>query len=162
MPVLLSHVFDFAGSGGVVFGLTRVVVEACFASTLLEFLLLWLVRDWWVAFQQGLSVLLLLLGARAASMVAVSLMCSRISSLLVLVEVRFPQNCVVLVSGCCGIALWLRPLLSGWLPMRCPRGLFWLVSASCCATSGLRYAAVVLAVAFWWVFPKRRLGGSSG
>ncbi|MQL93779.1 hypothetical protein Taro_026423 [Colocasia esculenta] len=27
---------------------------------------------------------------------------------LVLVEVRFPQNCVVLVSGCCGIALWVE------------------------------------------------------
>ncbi|MQM12710.1 hypothetical protein Taro_045629 [Colocasia esculenta] len=33
---------------------------------------------------------------------------SRSSSLLVLVEVRFPQNCVVLVSGCCGIALWVE------------------------------------------------------
>ncbi|MQM16828.1 hypothetical protein Taro_049790, partial [Colocasia esculenta] len=31
-----------------------------------------------------------------------------ISSLLVLVEVRFPQNCVVLVSGCCGVALWVE------------------------------------------------------
>ncbi|MQM22009.1 hypothetical protein Taro_055056 [Colocasia esculenta] len=30
----------------------------------------------------------------------------------------------------------------------------------CCATSGMRYAAVVLAVAFWSVFPERRLGGS--
>ncbi|MQM15019.1 hypothetical protein Taro_047954 [Colocasia esculenta] len=84
-------------------------------------------------------------------------------------------NCVMLVSGCCGIALWvevhrlagflylwdcfyarlslplcfllgLRPLLSGWLPLRCPRG--------------LRYAAVVLAVVFWWVFPERCLGSS--
>ncbi|MQM11161.1 hypothetical protein Taro_044065, partial [Colocasia esculenta] len=42
-----------------------------FASALLEFLLLWLVRDWWLAFQQGPSVLLLLLGARAANMVAI-------------------------------------------------------------------------------------------
>ncbi|MQM22367.1 hypothetical protein Taro_055417, partial [Colocasia esculenta] len=30
------------------------------------------------------------------------------SSLLVLVEVRLPQNCVVLVSGCCGVALWVE------------------------------------------------------
>ncbi|MQM13118.1 hypothetical protein Taro_046040, partial [Colocasia esculenta] len=37
-----------------------------------------------------------------------------------------------------------------------------LVSAGCCATSGLRYDVVVLAVAFWWVFPERRLGGSGG
>ncbi|MQL94509.1 hypothetical protein Taro_027167, partial [Colocasia esculenta] len=42
--------------------------------------------------------------ARAKQM----LVCSRSSSLLVLVEVRFPQNCVVLVSGCCGIALWVE------------------------------------------------------
>ncbi|MQL95428.1 hypothetical protein Taro_028097, partial [Colocasia esculenta] len=34
--------------------------------------------------------------------------CSRSSSLLVLVEVRFPQNCVVLISGCCGIVLWVE------------------------------------------------------
>ncbi|MQL70338.1 hypothetical protein Taro_002650 [Colocasia esculenta] len=37
-----------------------------------------------------------------------------------------------------------------------------LVYAGCCATSGLRYAAVVLAVAFWWVFPGWHLGGSGG
>ncbi|MQM10512.1 hypothetical protein Taro_043405 [Colocasia esculenta] len=52
---LLPHVFDSAGSAGVVFGLTRVVIEAflyfrcfvsSFASALLEFMLLWLVRDW--------------------------------------------------------------------------------------------------------------------
>ncbi|MQL71446.1 hypothetical protein Taro_003765 [Colocasia esculenta] len=30
------------------------------------------------------------------------------SSLLVLVEVRLPQNCVMLVSGCCGVALWVE------------------------------------------------------
>ncbi|MQM20320.1 hypothetical protein Taro_053338, partial [Colocasia esculenta] len=38
---LLPHVFDFASSVGVVFGLTR----SSFASTLLEFLLLWLVAS---------------------------------------------------------------------------------------------------------------------
>ncbi|MQL95129.1 hypothetical protein Taro_027792, partial [Colocasia esculenta] len=47
--VLLPHVFDSAGSTGVIFGLT----QSSFASALLEFLLLWLVRDWssdpWVA-----------------------------------------------------------------------------------------------------------------
>ncbi|MQM07023.1 hypothetical protein Taro_039856 [Colocasia esculenta] len=37
-----------------------------------------------------------------------------------------------------------------------------LISASCCATSRLGYAAVVLAVAFWWVFLERHLGGSGG
>ncbi|MQL83446.1 hypothetical protein Taro_015939 [Colocasia esculenta] len=42
----LPHVFDSAGSAGVVFGLTRVVVESSFASALLEFLLLWLIRGW--------------------------------------------------------------------------------------------------------------------
>ncbi|MQL69934.1 hypothetical protein Taro_002246 [Colocasia esculenta] len=36
------------------------------------------------------------------------LVCSRSSSLLVLVEVRFPQNYVVLISGCCGVALWVE------------------------------------------------------
>ncbi|MQL87803.1 hypothetical protein Taro_020347 [Colocasia esculenta] len=35
-------------------------------------------------------------------------MCSWSSSLLVLVEVRFPQNYAVLVSGCCGVALWVE------------------------------------------------------
>ncbi|MQL80438.1 hypothetical protein Taro_012873 [Colocasia esculenta] len=29
-------------------------------------------------------------------------------SLLALVEVRFPQSCVVIVSGCCGVALWVE------------------------------------------------------
>ncbi|MQM16823.1 hypothetical protein Taro_049784, partial [Colocasia esculenta] len=61
-------------------GLTLVVGRdvALFASTLLEFLLLWLVRDWWLDLQQGPSVscgrvLLLLLGVHAASVVAISL-----------------------------------------------------------------------------------------
>ncbi|MQM20771.1 hypothetical protein Taro_053799 [Colocasia esculenta] len=40
--VLLPHVFDYAGSAGVVFGLTR----SSLLPLLLEFLLLWLVRDW--------------------------------------------------------------------------------------------------------------------
>ncbi|MQM16346.1 hypothetical protein Taro_049305 [Colocasia esculenta] len=82
----------------------------------------------WLAFQQGSGVscrrvLLLLMGACAASVVDVFaraavgfvlglcvwvVVCSRSSSLLVLVEVRFPQNCVVLVSDCCGVALWVE------------------------------------------------------
>ncbi|MQM17152.1 hypothetical protein Taro_050120 [Colocasia esculenta] len=37
-----------------------------------------------------------------------------------------------------------------------------LVASGCYATSGLRYAIVVLDGAFWWVFPERRLGGSGG
>ncbi|MQL95983.1 hypothetical protein Taro_028648 [Colocasia esculenta] len=42
--------------------------------------------------------------------------------------VRFPQNCVVLVSGCCGIALWVRCI--AWL--LCSGGLtgFWLHCAA--------------------------------
>ncbi|MQL98949.1 hypothetical protein Taro_031665, partial [Colocasia esculenta] len=48
---LLVLVFDSAGSAEVVFGLTGVVIEAftlfsLFCFRLLEFLLLWLVRDW--------------------------------------------------------------------------------------------------------------------
>ncbi|MQL99674.1 hypothetical protein Taro_032398 [Colocasia esculenta] len=39
---LASTFVDSTGSAGVVFGLTRVVVESSFASALLEFLLLWL------------------------------------------------------------------------------------------------------------------------
>ncbi|MQL72633.1 hypothetical protein Taro_004971 [Colocasia esculenta] len=77
----------------------------------------------------------------------------------------------------CDTWLWLLLRCIAWLPcvlVQFPRtvGCFpsevrsqdcsGLVSASCCATSGLRYAAVVLAVAFWWVLPERRLGGSGG
>ncbi|MQL79276.1 hypothetical protein Taro_011712, partial [Colocasia esculenta] len=40
--------------------------------------------------------------ARAKQMLSV------LSSLLVLVEVKFPHNYVVIVSGCCGIALWVE------------------------------------------------------
>ncbi|MQM22731.1 hypothetical protein Taro_055788, partial [Colocasia esculenta] len=40
------------------------------------------------------------------------------SSLLVLVEVRLPQNCVVLVSGCRGVALWVEV------------SVFWLVAVA--------------------------------
>ncbi|MQL86195.1 hypothetical protein Taro_018725 [Colocasia esculenta] len=175
-------VFDSAGSTGVVFGPTLVVVVVLF-----EFIA-YLTRlnsnpfgssDPWVAARpsgvpgggpggRGPSVsyrrvLLLLLGARAASVVAVFaraavgfvlglcvrvgmlrrlreptcgvaftgaglwsaepvegvlalltvpllLGCSRSSSLLVLVEVRFPQNCVVLISSCCGVALWVEEM----------------------------------------------------
>ncbi|MQM03318.1 hypothetical protein Taro_036097 [Colocasia esculenta] len=166
--LLLPHVFDSAGSAGVVFGLTQVVAKSSFTSALLEFLLLWLARPvgggttfggpWrgsgrWLAFQQGLSVLLLLLGESAASVVVVSLVlqlgsCSWSSSLLVLVEVRLPQNCVVLISGCCGVDLWVEA------------SVVWLVAIA--LPRGLKYAAVVLAVVFWWVFPERRLGGSGG
>ncbi|MQL91508.1 hypothetical protein Taro_024122, partial [Colocasia esculenta] len=63
------------------------------------------------------------------------------------VEVRFPRNCVVLVSGCCGVALWVEVsvvwLVATALPsrLRCIAWLPWL-----------RYTVVVLAGAFWWVF----------
>ncbi|MQM08806.1 hypothetical protein Taro_041666 [Colocasia esculenta] len=90
-------------------------------------------------------------------------------------EVFFPQNCVVLISGCCGIALWVEvhrwaawvlvlfPRTVGCCPGEgCSQDCSGLVSVGCCATSGLMYAAVVLAGAFWWVFPERRLGGFGG
>ncbi|MQM19108.1 hypothetical protein Taro_052108 [Colocasia esculenta] len=43
---VVSACVDSAGSADVIFGLTRVVVKSSFPSALLEFLLLWLVRDW--------------------------------------------------------------------------------------------------------------------
>ncbi|MQM12268.1 hypothetical protein Taro_045184 [Colocasia esculenta] len=154
-------VFDSAGSVGVVFGLTL----SSFASAVV--------------------------GVPAPLAVDVVARAKQSPSLLVLVEVRFPQNCVVLVSGCCGVALWVevsvvwlvavalpsRLRCTAWLPCVlvqfsrtvgcCPgevrsQDCSRLVSAGCCATSGLRYAAVVLAGAFWRVFLERRLGGSSG
>ncbi|MQL72340.1 hypothetical protein Taro_004674 [Colocasia esculenta] len=188
-------VFDSAGSAGVVFGPTLVVgrgitLFCCFI----------VLCSRWLTFQQGpcvsyRRVLLLLLGARAMSVVAVfaravvgfilglhirvvmsrrlreptcgvaftgaGLWCSQSSSLLVLVEVRFPQNCVVLVFGCCGIALWVEVhrlaacvLVSVvWLvAVASPSKLRCIAWLPCyCATSGLRYAVVVLAGAFWWV-----------
>ncbi|MQM11830.1 hypothetical protein Taro_044741 [Colocasia esculenta] len=60
-------------------------------------------------------------------------------------EVRFRQNCVMLVSDYCCIALWVE--------------VHRLVAR--CSGEGLRYA-VVLAGAFWWFFPERCLGGSGG
>ncbi|MQM11513.1 hypothetical protein Taro_044420 [Colocasia esculenta] len=45
--------------------------------------------------------------------------CSRSPSLLVLVEVRFPHNCVVLVSGCCGVALWVELCLEALVVVWC-------------------------------------------
>ncbi|MQL75336.1 hypothetical protein Taro_007711 [Colocasia esculenta] len=49
---LLPHVFDSAGSAGVVFSLTRVMVEFCFR--LLEFLLLWLLFEF-ITYLTGLN-----------------------------------------------------------------------------------------------------------
>ncbi|MQL70894.1 hypothetical protein Taro_003196, partial [Colocasia esculenta] len=235
--VYFRIMFDYAGSAG-----------RSFASALLEFLLLWLVGDWlsllslvrevhpllssdrdslsWLAFQQGPSVscrrvLLLLLGARAASVVAVSLVlrlgsssaCASVwvcreglESLRVMwpspvqgcglrnrygevlpkffsvgsggSEV-FPRTvlCLFLVVAALPSGLRLRCIV--WLPcvlVRFPRTVgccpgevrsqdcSGLVSAGYCATSGLRYAVVVLAVAFCLfglrsgdVFPERLL-----
>ncbi|MQL82650.1 hypothetical protein Taro_015127 [Colocasia esculenta] len=89
--------------------------------------------------------------ARAKQMLVccVAPLVERCDTWLWLLSAWFPQNCVVLVSGYCGVALWIED---------CSR----LVSASCCATSRLRYAVVGLAGAFWWVFPEQRLGGSGG
>ncbi|MQM10128.1 hypothetical protein Taro_043018, partial [Colocasia esculenta] len=60
-------------------------------------------------------------------------------------EVRFPQNCVVLISGCCCVALEVE--------------VHRLVAL--CSGEGLR-CAIGLAGAFWRVFPELCLGGSSG
>ncbi|MQM20164.1 hypothetical protein Taro_053179 [Colocasia esculenta] len=112
--VCFHIVFGFAGSAGVVFVLTRVVVGASCCS------------GWYGT---------------------------------VLVEVRFPQNCSMPISGCCSIALWVEVSVVWLVVIALPSRLrtVWLISASCCATSGFRYVAVVLAVAFWWVFPEWRL-----
>ncbi|MQM17873.1 hypothetical protein Taro_050854 [Colocasia esculenta] len=111
--------------------------------------------QWWLAFQQGSSVscrrvLLLLLGACATSMVVGSLVLQLSlssayasvwsSSMLVLVEVRFPQNCVVLPSGCCCVALEVE------------------VHRLVALCSG----DVSQNGAFWRVFPERCLSGSGG
>ncbi|MQL87347.1 hypothetical protein Taro_019888, partial [Colocasia esculenta] len=75
----------------------------------------------------------------------------RVLLCLVLVEVRFPQNCVVLLSGCCGVALWVEVSIVCWVAVALPSwlrtvlGLFLLVVV---LPQGLGYAAVVLAVAF--------------
>ncbi|MQL95128.1 hypothetical protein Taro_027793 [Colocasia esculenta] len=186
----------------------------------------------WLAFQQGPSVscrrvLLLLLGARATSVVAVF---ARATVGFVLglsvhvgvsrrlrepacgvaftgagllpvdpVEVRVPlplglllcslKSSTVLplwfevsVVWLVAVALPSRLRCIAWLPcvlVRFPRTVGCcpsevrsqdcseLVSASCCATSGLRYAAVVLAIVFWWeeagcVPPSSAFRGCSG
>ncbi|MQM22371.1 hypothetical protein Taro_055422 [Colocasia esculenta] len=74
-------------------------------------------------------------------------------------EVRFPQNCVVLVSGYCCAALKaevhrLVALCSG-------EDCSMLVSAIAVLPQSLR-CAVGLAGAFWRLFPERCLGGSCG
>ncbi|MQM19718.1 hypothetical protein Taro_052729 [Colocasia esculenta] len=166
--VCFRIVFDSAGSAAVVLGPTLVVGRGislfrCFVvlcgrdSLSQEFIA---GRSWWR------------LVLRA---------CSRSSSLLVLVEVRFPQNCVVLASGCCGVALWVEVHRLAAVFWWCFPELFvvvlvsvvWLVVVAlpsrlrCIARlpcvlvrfprivgcyPGLRYAAFVLAGAFWWVF----------
>ncbi|MQM20502.1 hypothetical protein Taro_053524, partial [Colocasia esculenta] len=128
----------------VMFGLTR-------------FLLLWLVRDWRVfaaaagcaccesgccfacvavGFDLGLHVIGIF--ARAKQM----LMC-RIAPLV----------------EHCDTCLWLLPALC-WLVANSGEVLSEFFSLG--SGGGLRYAAVVLAVAFWWVFPEQCLGGSGG
>ncbi|MQL77538.1 hypothetical protein Taro_009963, partial [Colocasia esculenta] len=210
--LLLPHVFDSAGSAGVVFGLTRVVVEAflcfrCFVvlcsrltpllssgrdSLSQEFVAGWLgwrfvarcvanSVSWSERELQECTAAVVVCTccergccfARVAVGFVCSLRvlrCSRSSSLLVLVEVRFPQNCVVLVSGCCGIALWVevsvvwlvavalpsRLRCIAWLPCvlvqfsrtvgccpgeGCSQDYSGRVSAGCCATSGLRLSS---------------------
>ncbi|MQL68205.1 hypothetical protein Taro_000484 [Colocasia esculenta] len=76
---------------------------------------------------------------------------------------------VVLVRVLLPLGLLLCSLKSSVvLPPWFEASVVWLVATvlpsrlSCCATSGLRYAAVVLAIAFWRVFPERRFGGSGG
>ncbi|MQL75893.1 hypothetical protein Taro_008274 [Colocasia esculenta] len=202
---LLPHVFDLAGSAGVVFGLTRVVVEA---FTLFRCFVVLCNR--WLAFQQSPSVLLLLLDAHASSVVVVSLMlrlgsssaCASVlpeffsvgsgGGLFVVVLVRVPLPLGLLLCSLKSstmlppwfevsvvllvvVALPSRLRCIAWLLCVLVRFLITvgccpgevrsqdcsgLVSAGCCATSVLRHDVVVLAVAFWRVFPERCLGGS--
>ncbi|MQL86659.1 hypothetical protein Taro_019211, partial [Colocasia esculenta] len=108
VPRCCFHIlFDSAGSAGVVFGTTL-------------FLLLWLVRDW-------LSLLRLVREAHPPTVFSVVAVfaCAEVgfvlglpvrvgsSSLLVLVEVRFPQNCAVLLVV---VALLSRLRCIAWLP----------------------------------------------
>ncbi|MQL69238.1 hypothetical protein Taro_001527 [Colocasia esculenta] len=95
-------------------------------------------------------------------------------SLLVLAEVRFPQNCSVIVSGCCCVGLEaeahrLVALCSDEVSQNrccCPgeclsQDCSSLISAVVLPPQSLR-CAVGLAGAFWRVFPERCLGGSGG
>ncbi|MQL83983.1 hypothetical protein Taro_016482 [Colocasia esculenta] len=160
----------------------------------------------WLAFQQGPGVscrrvLLLLLSARAASVVVVFAHAAVgfVLGLRILVVVsrrlREPTCGVTFI----GARLYSAEPVEGVLALlesarllelsrcfvcrvaplveRCDTCL-WLLSALCWLVvnsgevlpeffsvgsgGGLRYAAVELAVAFWWVFPERRLGGPGG
>ncbi|MQM20313.1 hypothetical protein Taro_053332, partial [Colocasia esculenta] len=148
----------------------------------------------WLAFQQGPGVsckrvLLLLLGVRAASVVAifahaaaefivglhirgVSLLdvclalcaCAPLGAVLCSVGIfaqakqMFVCHAAPLVEHC-DTYLWLFPALC-WLVVNSGEVLPGIFSVG--SGRGLRYAAVVLAIAFWSVFQERRLGGSSG
>ncbi|MQL98268.1 hypothetical protein Taro_030975 [Colocasia esculenta] len=190
------------------------------ALNLVEFLLLWLVRDW-------LSLLSLVREAYPPTLFSLLIcgwrrdfrgsLAGGLGGRVVIVVVSFParfecelQESVAAVAGCmcfergcwfaraaigfviglrvrvsvsrrlrepmCGVAfigagLWSAEPVEGVLALLAVPFLLGevrsqdcsgLVSAGCCATSELRYAAVVLAIAFWWVFPERRLGGSGG
>ncbi|MQL90585.1 hypothetical protein Taro_023193 [Colocasia esculenta] len=185
-------VFDSAGSAGVVFGPTLVVGRVI---TLFR------------CFGLGVSckrVLLLLLGACAASVVAVFARAAVGFILGLHVRVVVSRR---LREPTCGVAfisagLWSAELVEGVLPefvsvgsgggkncvvvvlvrVPLPLGLLlcslkssavlslwvevsvvWLVAVALPSKlRWLRYAAVVLAGAFWWVFPERCLGGSGG
>ncbi|MQL85288.1 hypothetical protein Taro_017802 [Colocasia esculenta] len=129
--------FDSAGSAGVVLGPT-LVVGRVLLPLLSEFLLLWLVRHWlsllslvreahpptlfrWLAFQQGPSVscrrlLLLLLGAHAASVVAVFVRAAVGFVLGLRIHVGLSRRlrestCSVAFTGVC--PCWMSPLLLG-------------------------------------------------
>ncbi|MQL69427.1 hypothetical protein Taro_001720 [Colocasia esculenta] len=78
------------------------------------------------------------------------------------------EDCVDTTGYYFRIGFWDSELVSthrtvGCFPGEgCSQDFYGLVSAGCCASSWLRYATVVLVVAFWWVFPEWRLGGSGG
>ncbi|MQL89198.1 hypothetical protein Taro_021772 [Colocasia esculenta] len=119
----------------------------------------------------------LLLELSRCSVCRVAPLVERCDTCLWLLSAWFPQNCVVILSGCYWVDLCVEvhrlvALCSGEVSQNrccCPGEGFsqdcsTLVSAVVAVLpQGLRYAAFVgLAGAFWRVFPERRLGGSGG
>ncbi|MQL89076.1 hypothetical protein Taro_021646, partial [Colocasia esculenta] len=98
----------------------------------------------WLAFQQGPSSASLL-GLRRCFVCRVAPLVKHCDPYLWLLCIAWlfcsggvSQNCLYCLVGCRFVALKVEDCS-------------WLVSSGCGATSGLRDAAVVLAVAFWWV-----------
>ncbi|MQM16524.1 hypothetical protein Taro_049482 [Colocasia esculenta] len=174
-----SACVDSAGFAGAVFGLTRVVVKA-FLSFRCFFLLLWLVASFptWSECELQESV------AAVAGCACCERGCgfTRVAVRFVLgLRIRVVVNsgevlleffsvgsggklfAVVLVGVPLPLGLLLCSLKSSTvLPPWFEVFVVWLVSVALPSSLRLRYAVVVLAVAFWWVFPERHPGGSGG